>query len=84
MCIYPGIQYDGLRYNTQEINQNFKIKVSGESDGQKVHKLVGVSGLLKLVGAELANSLLDKAFNKGLDKVECKLRRGLKITFYTV
>jgi len=84
MCIYSGIQYDGLRYNTQEINQNFKIKVSGESDGQKVHKLVGVSGLLKLVGAELANNLLDKAFNKGLDKVECKLRRGLKITFYTV
>lgn len=35
-----------------------------------------------LVGSELANNLLDRAFRSKADKVECKLRRGLKITFY--
>lgn len=81
---YPTIEYEGLNYTTSDINKNFKIKVSGISKGERVHKLVGVSGLLELVGLELANSLLEKAFEKGLDKVECKLRRGLKITFYTI
>ncbi|MBK5719932.1 ribosomal large subunit pseudouridine synthase B [Dysgonomonas sp. Marseille-P4677] len=75
--------YQNLKYSTKEINANFKIKVSGESNGRKVHKLVGVSGLVDLVGDnDLVNTLLKKAFNKGLDKVEHKLRRGLKVTFY--
>lgn len=81
---YTGIYYQKLNYSTREINQNFKIKVSGMSDGVKVHKLVGVSGLIDLVGdTDLVNTLLKKAFEKGLDKVEHKLRRGLKVTFYS-
>lgn len=28
------VQYNGLDYSTQEINRNFKIKVSGMSEGQ--------------------------------------------------
>ena len=80
----PVVQYNGLDYSTQEINRNFKIKVSGVSEGQRVHKLVGVRGLLELIGIEQANKLLKKAFEKGKDKEECKLRRGLKITFYTI
>ncbi|TFD94649.1 ribosomal large subunit pseudouridine synthase B [Dysgonomonas capnocytophagoides] len=84
METYNGIKYDGLNFSTMEVNRNFKIKVSGESNGQKVHKLVGVYGLLELIGTDLTNTFIEKAFNKGLDKVECKLRRGLKVTFYTV
>lgn len=81
---YTGIYYENLDYSTKEINANFKIKVSGVSAGIKVHKLVGVSGLIDLVGDnELVNTLLKKAFDKGLDKVEHKLRRGLKVTFYS-
>lgn len=80
---YTGIYYQKLNYSTKEINANFKIKVSGVSDGVKVHKLVGVSGLIDLVGdCDLVNTLLKKAFKRGLDKVEHKLRRGLKVTFY--
>ncbi|MFV0326903.1 MAG: ribosomal large subunit pseudouridine synthase B [Bacteroides xylanisolvens] len=81
---YRGIYYKGLNYSTKEVNQNFKIKVSGMNDDTKLHTLVGLSGLMEIVGdSEKVNNMLKKAFNKGQDKVECKLRRGLKVVFYT-
>ena len=74
--------YNGLRYTTREINRNYKIKVAGLVDGSKVNTLVGVSGLIGMVGVEMANKLLDRAFRCMDDKQICKLRRGLKITLY--
>lgn len=72
-----------LKYTTKEINRNYKIKVSGLYEGSKINTLVGVSGLIRLVGdIELTNRLLDRAFATMEDKVVCKLRRGLKISFY--
>ena len=72
-----------LKYTTREINRNYKIKVSGLYDGQKINTLVGVSGLIRLVGdIELTNRLLDRAFASMNDKCVCKLRRGIKISFY--
>lgn len=70
-------------YTTAQINRNFRIKVSGvNGEGAYINTLVGVSGLLRLIGEKLANNLLTRAFNCLLDKCVCKLRRGLKITFY--
>ena len=75
--------YDGLNYSTKEINRTFKIKVNGINfEGDKLNIAVGVSGLINLVGVELANNLLDRAFDTKGDKCVCKLRRGLKVTFY--
>lgn len=75
--------YDGLNYSTKEINRTFKIKVNGINfEGNKLNIAVGVSGLINLVGVELANNLLDRAFDTKGDKCVCKLRRGLKVTFY--
>lgn len=72
-----------LKYTTREINKNYKIKVSGLYEGSRINTLVGVSGLLRLVGdIELTNRLLDRAFNDMSDCCVCKLRRGLKISFY--
>ena len=72
-----------LKYTTREINGNYKIKVSGLFDGKKVNTLVGVSGFLKMVDdVELCNRLLGRAFRSMDDKCVCKLRRGLKISFY--
>lgn len=73
-----------LAYSTSEINRNYRIKVYGlDENGNRVNKLVGVSGLLKLVGdIALVNRLLKRAFGCLLDACICKLRRGLKITFY--
>jgi hypothetical protein len=75
--------YNGLDYTTKEINRNLKIKVNGIVNGKKVNVLVGVSGLIKIVGGiKLVNRLLKRAFNCYGDKEVCKLRRGVKITFY--
>lgn len=72
-----------LKYTTKEINRNYKIKVSGVYDGNKINTLVGVAGLIRLVGyIELTNRLLDRAFNDMTDCCVCKLRRGIKISFY--
>lgn len=73
-----------LKYTTKEINSTYKIKVSGVNfEGPFIHKLVGVRGLVELLGVELANNLLDRAFESKEDKCTCKLRSGLKVTFYT-
>lgn len=72
--------YNGLLYTTKEINRNFRIKINGIVDGKKVNKLVGVKGLIEFV--EIANKMLRRAFNGTDDKTVCKLRRGIKISFY--
>lgn len=74
--------YNGLEYSTKEINFNFRIKVNGIVDGKKVNKLVGVKELIELIGVEMANKMLRRAFNSKDDKTVCKLRRGIKISFY--
>lgn len=77
--------YNGLLYTTKEINRNFRIKINGIVDGKKVNKLVGVKGLIELIeliGVEMANKMLLRAFNGTDDKTVCKLRRGIKISFY--
>lgn len=72
-----------LAYATAVINRNFRIKVAGvDANGNRINTLVGVSGLLKLIGVELANKFLNRAFNCLEDVCICKLRRGLKISFY--
>lgn len=72
-----------LKYTTKQINHNYKIKVAGIYEGKKINTLVGVSGLLKMVDdIELTNRLLDRAFNSLDDKCVCKLRRGIRISFY--
>jgi len=72
-----------LKYTTSEINRNYKIKVSGVYEGSKINTLVGVSGLIRLVAdIELTNRLLDRAFNCMEDVCVCKLRRGIKVSFY--
>lgn len=78
----PADIYNGLEYTTREINRTFKIKVNGLFNGKKINTLVGVKGLIELIGVEMANKMLRRAFNGTDDKTVCKLRRGIKISFY--
>ena len=72
-----------MDYTSSVINKNFKIKVYGpDNNGKKINKLVGVSGLIALIGIEFVNKFVKRAFNEGADATYCKLRRGLKVTFY--
>jgi len=75
--------YNGLQRSTKDINLNFRIKVSGTRSGVKYNKLVGVSGLIDILGIELTNKLINRAFTSYDDKIICKLRTGLKVTFYS-
>lgn len=75
--------YNGLEVSTRKINANFKIKVNGEFEGRKLNTLVGVYGLIKLVGIDMSNKLIKRAFKSRADKQECKLRRGIRVTFYS-
>ncbi len=72
-----------LNYTTKQINRNFRIKVSGiDGEGRKINKLVGVSGAIALIGVELLNKFLNRAFDCMGDCCVCKLRRGIKFSFY--
>ena len=52
-------------HTSKFINKNFRIKVSGiDNEGNRINKLVGVSGLLKLIGETLA----------GKSSVSCPLK----------
>lgn len=72
-----------LNYSTREINRTFKIKVYGYVDGRKVDTLVGVSGLLRLIGVELANKMLAKAFRTADDKQFASCAGALRLLFIT-
>ncbi len=72
-----------LNYQTSEINRNFRIKVSGrDENGKRVNKLVGVAGAIEFIGIEMLNKLLCRAFACMDDACVCKLRRGIKFSFY--
>lgn len=72
-----------LNYSKREINKNFKMKVYGiNEEGKKVDTLMGVSGLILLIGVDMMNKQLDRAFRSKDDKCVCKLRRGIKVTYY--
>lgn len=72
-----------LKYTSKFINRNFRLKVYGlDNEGNRINKLVGVSGLIALIGIELLNKFIGRALNAGLDKCVCKLRRGLQVSFY--
>lgn len=59
------------------------MKVYGvDNEGNRINKLVGVAGLIALIGVELLNKFIDRSLKAGLDKVVCKLRRGLQVSFY--
>ena len=69
---------------TSYINLNYLIKIYGLApDGSKVNTLVGVSGAIALIGEELFYKFVGRA-ERDLqhDVTVCKLRRGIKFSFY--
>ena len=69
-------------YNVSEVNREFLMKVFGWHDGVKVNTLVGVDGLIRFFGIEFANKFTARAMECMGDSCTCKLRRGIKVTFY--
>lgn len=65
--------------NNTILNKEFRVKVSGMG----YHQLVGWPMLVDLIGEKLAEKYLSCALNSPMDKYSVKLRRGLKIDFYS-
>lgn len=73
-----------MRYTSKQINRDFRIKVNGiDNEGHKLNTLVGVSGIINLIGEDFLNKFLQRAYDAKDDICVCKLRRGLKVTFYS-
>ena len=73
-----------MTYTTSTINRDFRIKVNGlNNEGNKINTLVGVSGCIALIGETMLEKFLDRAYTQGSDACTSKLRRGLKVTFYS-
>lgn len=67
-------------HTSKFINKNFRIKVSGiDNEGNRINKLVGVSGLLNLIGETLADKFVTRALKAGLDKVKCCFVAGFAL-----
>ena len=71
-----------MTYTSKQINRDFRLKVFGFLEGKKINMLVGVSGLLKLIGEDLMEKQLNRAYKSGMDVTVCKLRRGLQVSYY--
>ena len=72
-----------MKFTTTYINRNYLIKVYGiDNEGKRINKLVGVSGLIALIGIELANKFIARAEKAAADCTVCKLRRGLQVSLY--
>ena len=72
-----------LGYTTKFINENFRIKVYGrDENGRRINTLLGVSGIIRMIGVELFRKFITRALKCMQDVCVCKLRRGLKVSFY--
>jgi len=71
-----------MTHTITEINRDYRIKVFGFFNDKKINTLVGWSGLLNIIGAELAEKFVERAYASGMDYTHCKLRRGIKVSFY--
>lgn len=71
-------------YPTSYINRNYLIKVNGLApSGKKINVLVGVSGAISLIGEDLFYKFIGRAERDiNNDVTVCKLRRGIKFSFY--
>lgn len=72
----------GFVMSKETVNRDFRIKVNGIYRGRYISRLVGKKGLVHIVGADHAEKMIARAYRNGDMKVACKLRRGIKVTFY--
>lgn len=72
--IEPSVK---ITISSKIFNSQFRVKIYGNG----LNTLVGYDGFMKLVG-DVSSQLLKRALSSPDDKCVCKLRRGLKVTFY--
>lgn len=58
----------------------YLLKVTTDTDRRG--RFLGSLGLIDLVGIEVATRLVERAERAKMDKITCRLRRGLQFHFY--
>ena len=72
-----------MKTTSRELNSNFRVKVYGvDNEGNHIDKAVGYTGIINLIGQELLDKFIERAYKHADDKEVCKLRRGLVVTLY--
>lgn len=72
-----------MDFTTSQINRDFLINFQEFRNNKRNRHLIGVSTLIQIVGIELANKFVNRAYNSAADVCVCKLRRGVQISFYS-
>jgi hypothetical protein len=65
--------------DAQTVNDNFIIRVYPSLTGLGNNSILSYNTLVDLIGEDLADKNIRKAWDSGLDKFTFKLRRGVKI-----
>lgn len=70
--------------DSKKINRDWRILVNWPKNAEhgRIRYLVGVSGLVRVVGVELATKLVSRAYASKSDVFTSSLRRGVSISFY--
>lgn len=70
--------------DSKRINRDWRILVNRPKteNHPRERYLVGVSGLIRVVGVELATKLVSRAYASKSDIFTSRLRRGISISFY--
>lgn len=70
--------------DSKKINRDWRILVNRQKTNENPREryLVGVSGLVRVVGEELAAKLVSRAYASKSDIFTSRLRRGISISFY--
>lgn len=70
--------------DSKRINRDWRIVINRPKteNHQRERYLVGVSGLIMVVGVELAAKLVSRAYASKTDIFISRLRRGISVSFY--
>lgn len=66
-----------ITISSKIFNNQFRVKIYGNG----LNTLVGYTGFMQAVG-DVSSQLFKRALSCRDDKCVCKLRRGVKVTFY--
>lgn len=68
------------------INRDFKIVAQRSNchGCKRERRLIARSGLIDLLGDEMAIKVVSRAYKQKSDKITIKLRRGITIIFYSI
>lgn len=70
----------------KNLNRDFRIKLFRsrlKTNKFKINTLIGRRRLHSIVGEQLYNKIVSRAYREKTDKITFNLRRGISITFYS-